>query len=95
MAREFGYEVIEGLVPREMLYIADEVFFSGTAAEVTPVRSIDRVPVGNGKRGPVTERIQKEFFAYIGGEIPDRYNWFTRVYAERAATVPKPALVAR
>ena len=95
MAREFGYEVIEGLVPREMLYIADEVFFSGTAAEVTPVRSIDRVPVGNGKRGPVTERIQKEFFAYIGGEIPDRYNWFTRVYAERPATVPKPALVAR
>ena len=95
IARDFGYEVIEGLVPREMLYIADEVFFSGTAAEVTPVRSVDRVQVGNGKRGPVTERIQKEFFAYIGGEIPDRYNWFTRVYAERPAAAPKPALVAR
>src|SRR6266700_6264601 len=75
IARDMGFEVVEGLIPREMLYIADEVFFTGTAAEVTPVRSIDRVPVGNGKRGPVTERIQKEFFAYIGGEIPDRYNW--------------------
>jgi len=78
-----------------MLYIADEVFFTGTAAEVTPIRSIDRIQVGNGRRGPVTERIQKEFFAYIGGEIPDRYNWFSPVYAERAAAVPKPALVAR
>ena len=66
----------------------------GTAAEVTPVRSIDRVPVGNGKRGPITERIQKEFFDYIAGEIPDRYGWFTPVYAERAAALRKPALVA-
>jgi branched-chain amino acid aminotransferase len=95
IARELGFEVIESLIPREMLYIADEVFFSGTAAEVTPVRSIDRVPVGNGRRGPVTERIQKEFFAYIAGEIPDRYGWFTPVYAERAAEARKPALAAR
>ena len=95
IARELGFEVIETLIPREMLYIADEVFFSGTAAEVTPIRSIDRIPIGNGRRGPVTERIQKEFFAYIAGEIPDRYGWFTPVYAERAAEARKPALVAR
>src|SRR5947209_6376614 len=95
IARELGLEVIETLIPREMLYVADEVFFSGTAAEVTPVRSVDRIPVGNGRRGPITERIQKEFFAYIAGEIPDRYGWFTPVYAERAAEARKPALAAR
>jgi branched-chain amino acid aminotransferase len=95
IARELGFDVVETLIPREMLYVADEVFFSGTAAEVTPIRSIDRIPVGNGRRGPITERIQKEFFAYIAGDIPDRYNWFTPVYAERAAERRKPALVAR
>jgi branched-chain amino acid aminotransferase len=95
IARELGLEVTETLIPREMLYVADEVFFSGTAAEVTPVRSIDRLPVGNGRRGPITERIQKEFFAYIAGEIPDRFGWFTPVYAERAAEARKPALAAR
>jgi branched-chain amino acid aminotransferase len=95
MSRDLGIEVVEGLVPREMLYIADEVFFSGTAAEITPVRSIDRIPIGTGHRGPITERLQKEFFAYIAGEIPDRYNWFTPVYAERAARARKPALAAR
>ena len=95
IAREMGLEVTETLIPREMLYVADEVFFSGTAAEVTPIRTIDRIPVGNGRRGPVTERIQKEFFAYIAGEIPDRFGWFTPVYAERAAEARKPALAAR
>ena len=95
IARDLGLEVIESLIPREMLYIADEVFFTGTAAEVTPIRSIDRITVGLGKRGPITERIQKEYFAYIGGEVADRYNWLTPVYAERAAHVRKPALVAR
>lgn len=95
LARDLGFEVIETLVPREALYIADEVFFTGTAAEVTPVRSIDRVNVGAGKRGPVTERIQKEYFSYIGGEIPDRHNWLTPVYTERSATARKPTLVAR
>ena len=94
IARELGFEVVETLIPREMLYVADEVFFSGTAAEVTPVRSIDRIPVGTGRRGPITERIQKEFFAYIGGEIPDRYGWFAPVYPERAAETRKPALAA-
>jgi branched-chain amino acid aminotransferase len=94
IARELGFEVVETLIPREMLYVADEVFFSGTAAEVTPVRSVDRIPVGTGRRGPITERIQKEFFAYINGEIPDRYGWFAPVYPGRAAETRKPALAA-
>jgi branched-chain amino acid aminotransferase len=94
IAKDFGYEVVETLIPREMLYIADEVFFTGTAAEVTPIRSIDKIKVGSGKRGPITERLQKEFFAYIGGEIPDRYNWLTPVYTEAELGARKPALVA-
>jgi branched-chain amino acid aminotransferase len=94
IAREFGYEVIETYIPREMTYIADEVFFTGTAAEVTPVRSIDKIPIGSGKRGPITERIQKEFFAYIAGEIPDRYGWFTPVPALSKAETEKATLVA-
>ena len=95
LARDLGFEVCETLIPREALYVADEVFFTGTAAEVSPVRSIDRVKIGVGKRGPVTERIQKEYFAYIGGDVPDRYKWLTPVYAERSAEARKPALVAR
>src|SRR6266700_2840928 len=94
LGRDLGYEVTETLIPREALYVADEVFFTGTAAEVTPVRSIDRIAVGSGTRGPVTERIQKEYFAYIGGEIPDRHGWLTPVYAERVAAPRKAALVA-
>lgn len=94
LARDFGYEVTETLIPREALYVADEVFFTGTAAEVTPIRSIDKITIGKGRRGPVTGRIQKEFFAYIAGEISDRYGWLTPVYAERAAR-KKPTLVAR
>lgn len=95
IAKDFGFEVVETIIPREMLYIADEVFFTGTAAEVTPIRSIDKIAIGTGSRGPITERIQKEFFAYIGGEIPDRYDWLTPVYAERKTAARKPALVAR
>ncbi|HET7436140.1 MAG TPA: branched-chain amino acid transaminase [Thermoanaerobaculia bacterium] len=95
IARDFGYEVTETLIPRELLYVADEVFFTGTAAEVTPIRSIDKIKIGSGRRGPVTERVQKEFFAYIGGEIPDRYNWLTPIYSETEAETRKPALAAR
>ena len=69
----------EEMIPREWLYIADELFFSGTAAEVTPLRSIDRIPVGNGERGPITKRIQEEFFALTSGAKPDRHNWLTPV----------------
>ncbi len=74
-----GVEVRFQPVAREMLYMADEIFFTGTAAEVTPVRSVDRIPVGCGKRGPITEAVQSEFFAITAGEIPDRYNWLTVV----------------
>jgi branched-chain amino acid aminotransferase len=65
-----------------MLYIADEVFFTGTAAEVTPIRSVDRIPVGSGRRGPVTERIQKDFFGLLRGDLEDRYGWLTPVPTE-------------
>jgi len=75
LARDMGIEVIEQMIPREMLYIADEVFFTGTAAEVTPVVSVDRVKVGNGTRGPVTERLQKAFFDIVSGRTEDRYGW--------------------
>jgi branched-chain amino acid aminotransferase len=79
LAGELGIPVIETIVPREMLYIADEVFFSGTAAEITPIRSIDRIAIGKGRRGPLTERLQKEFFAIVSGAKPDRHNWLTTV----------------
>ena len=64
-----------------MLYIADEVFFSGTAAEITPVRTVDRIKVGAGTRGPVTKRIQDEFFAITSGKKPDRHGWLSPVSA--------------
>jgi branched-chain amino acid aminotransferase len=78
--------VREQVVPREMLYIADEVFFSGTAAEVTPIRSIDRVQVGAGSRGPITRAVQDEFFALTNGTKPDRHNWLTPVGVPVSAT---------
>ncbi|HSB17132.1 MAG TPA: branched-chain amino acid transaminase [Bryobacteraceae bacterium] len=79
LAAELGIPVVETLVPREMLYIADEVFFSGTAAEITPIRSIDKITIGKGRRGPVAEKLQQEFFAIIEGSKPDRYGWLTPV----------------
>ena len=63
LAERLGLPVIESVIPRELLYVADEVFFTGTAAEITPIRSVDRVTVGEGHRGPITEKLQKEFFA--------------------------------
>ena len=80
IAADFGYEVIEQIIPREMLYIADEVFFTGSAAEVSPIKSIDRIPVGEGRRGPITEKIQRRFFDIIGGKVEDPYGWLTFVY---------------
>src|SRR5215208_611808 len=74
-----GIPVLERAIPREMLYIADEVFFTGTAAEITPIRSVDRVQVGTGKRGPLTTEIQKRFFDIIQGEVEDEFGWFTWV----------------
>jgi len=79
LARELGIPVVENLIPREMLYIADEVFFSGTAAEITPIRSIDRITVGKGKRGPIAEKLQHEFFGIINGTREDRYGWLSPV----------------
>ncbi len=87
LCRELGIPVEEQDVPREMLYIADEVFFVGTAAEVTPLRTIDRIPVGDGRRGPITERIQQEFFAIVEGKKADRHGWFTPVPATRPTPV--------
>jgi branched-chain amino acid aminotransferase len=85
LARDLGIPLVETIVPREMLYIADEVFFSGTAAEITPIRSIDRIPVGKGRRGPVAERLQKEFFGIVNGATPDRYGWLSPVHVHAAA----------
>lgn len=79
LAEEKGYEVVEQQITREMLYICDEIFFTGTAAEITPVKSVDRQPVGSGSRGPITKDIQDEFFAIVNGEIEDRHGWLTPV----------------
>jgi branched-chain amino acid aminotransferase len=79
LARDRGYEVREAAIPREMLYVADELFFTGTAAEITPIRSVDRIEIGNGRRGPITEVLQKAFFGLFTGATPDKYNWLTPV----------------
>ncbi|WP_180538488.1 branched-chain amino acid transaminase [Nevskia soli] len=79
LARDLGYPIVESVIPRELLYIADEVFFTGTAAEITPIRSVDRIQVGKGSRGPVTEKLQHEFFAIVNGTKPDRHNWLSPV----------------
>jgi branched-chain amino acid aminotransferase len=84
LARDHGLEVSEQDLPREMLYVADEVFFTGTAAEITPIRSVDRIQVGAGRRGPVTTALQQAFFDYINGVVPDRHDWLTPV------TIPAP-----
>ena len=85
LARDLGYQVIEQNIPRELLYVSDEVFFTGTAAEVTPIRSIDKIKIGEGKRGPVTAALQSAFFAVVNGDVPDTHGWLTYVYAEEAS----------
>jgi branched-chain amino acid aminotransferase len=79
IARDLNIPVAEQMIPREMLYLADEVFFTGTAAEVTPIRSIDKIKVGNGAIGPITKALSREFYAIVRGEKADRYNWLTPV----------------
>lgn len=81
LAADLGYTVREEAQPREALYIADEVFFTGTAAEITPIRSVDKITIGAGKRGPVTTAIQKRFFDIINSRVPDTYGWLTYVYS--------------
>src|SRR6516162_6305248 len=79
IARELAIPIVEQGIPRELLYIADEVFFTGTAAEITPIRSVDKISVGEGVAGPVTKKIQKEFYSIVRGEKPDRFKWLTPV----------------
>ncbi|MBN1485535.1 MAG: branched-chain amino acid transaminase [Chloroflexia bacterium] len=79
LAREQDIPVIERTLPREFLYIADEAFFSGTAAEITPIRSIDGIPVGAGRRGPLTAQLQQAFFDIVEGRVEDRHGWLTPV----------------
>jgi branched-chain amino acid aminotransferase len=87
LAESLGIPVAESLIPREMLYIADEVFFSGTAAEITPIRSVDRIEVGQGARGPVTEKLQKAFFDIVNGKAEDRFGWLMPVGKGQPVTV--------
>lgn len=79
IARNLGYEIVEALIPRATLYTADEVFFTGTAAEITPIRTIDRIKIGEGKRGPITAALQKEFFAITSGEKEAPGDWLAFV----------------
>jgi branched-chain amino acid aminotransferase len=87
IAVDLGIEVRQEMLPREFLYVADELFFSGTAVEISPIRSVDRIPVGDGARGPITTAIQKEYLGIVRGTIPDRRGWLTMV--------AEPAVAAR
>ena len=85
LATDFGIPIREMVMPREFLYLADELFFCGTAAELTPIRSVDRLPVGNGKPGPVTRKLQDAYMGVVKGRLPDKYNWLTPVPVPVAA----------
>lgn len=87
MAADLGIELREQEMPREMLYTADEIFLSGTATEVAPIRSVDRIQIGNGKRGPITQQVQQRFLDTVHGRIDDAHGWLTYVRAEKAAKV--------
>jgi branched-chain amino acid aminotransferase len=88
VADDLGYRLREEMIPREMLYIADELFFAGTAVEITPVRSVDKIKVGNGRRGPITEAIQRRFLGVINGDSPDTHGWLT--FLDQAGSRPEP-----
>jgi branched-chain amino acid aminotransferase len=92
ICQQMGIPVLERAIPREMLYIADEAFFTGTAAEITPIRSVDKVKVGPGRRGPLTTEIQRRFFDIITGEVDDEFGWLTPVEASKAAVKMEPQL---
>jgi branched-chain amino acid aminotransferase len=87
LVRDLGLPMVEQELPREMLYMADEIFLTGTASEVTPVRSVDRIQIGNGRRGPVTTQVQQRFLDLVKGVGEDPYGWLTYVRAERASKV--------
>jgi branched-chain amino acid aminotransferase len=80
LTKELKMEVRHQAVPREMLYLADEIFFTGTAAEITPIASVDKIPVGQGRRGPVTEKVQSRYLEIVQGKAEDIYGWLTPVY---------------
>jgi len=88
LAEDIGVPVIEQMIPREMLYISEEVFFCGTASEITPIRSVDKISVNNGVTGPVTLALQREFFGIVNGTTTDRHNWFTKVPVKNHAKQP-------
>ena len=90
LARDLGFTVREEMLPRELLYIADEAFFVGTAVEITPIRSVDKIQVGNGRRGPITEAIQQAFFDVVTGRVEDTHGWLEYVYEGE----PRQAAVA-
>ncbi len=79
IAKDLNIDCIERRITREELYLADELFFTGTAAEITPIRSVDRIEIGEGKRGPITESIQNVFFGLFTGESDDKWDWLTSV----------------
>ncbi len=79
IAHELGIPVVEQVIPREMLYICDELFFSGTAAEITPIRSVDKITVAHGLAGPITKSIRKQFYGIVNGGAEDRFGWLTAV----------------
>lgn len=81
LARDLGIPIVEAVIPREFLYIADEIFFTGTAAEVTPIRTVDKMQIGSGQRGPITEKLQKAFFDIVEGRVADAHGWLTPVGA--------------
>jgi branched-chain amino acid aminotransferase len=97
LAESLGLEVLEQDIPRELLYIADEVFMTGTAAEITPVRSVDKISVGEGKRGPITEKLQDMFFGLFSGSTVDRWNWLEPILDngadQKAGRIERPIAV--
>ncbi len=99
LAREMGLTVREELLARENLYVADELFFTGSASEITPIASVDHIKVGEGRPGPITRRLQEAFFRTVRGEVEDRHGWLSYVpggeMSERRAPAPRPASAAR
>jgi len=96
LAKDLGFKVREEMLPRELLYIADEAFFVGTAVEVTPIKTVDKITIGNGRRGPITEAIQQAFFDIVTGRVDDRHGWLQYVYeGEPRETVAAARKTAR
>lgn len=85
LARDLDFPVVEQAIAREALYLADEAFMCGTAVEITPVRSVDKIPIGAGRRGPITQALQEEFFGIIEGRKEDRYGWLSPVSVKQPA----------